>query len=72
MKIHMFWLLWLFVQILRSGTSYKIGGKKLPCIRDSLITKMRIHTSGTNKAGLGPVAFLIAVKISIFVRPARG
>jgi len=37
-----------------------------------LITKTRIHTSGTNNAGLGPVAFLIAVRISIFVRPARG
>jgi hypothetical protein len=36
------------------------------------ITKTRIHTSGINNAGLGPVAFLIAVKISIFVRPARG
>jgi len=36
------------------------------------ITNTRTHTSGTNNAGLGPVAFLIAVKISIFVRPARG
>jgi hypothetical protein len=36
------------------------------------ITKKKTHTSGTNNAGLGPVAFLIAVKISIFVRPARG
>jgi hypothetical protein len=39
---------------------------------DSVVTIKRIHTSGTNNAGLGPVAFLIAVKISIFVRPARG
>jgi hypothetical protein len=37
-----------------------------------LRTKTRTHTSGTNNAGLGPVAFLIAVRISIFVRPARG
>lgn len=37
-----------------------------------LITKTRTHTSGINNAGLGPVAFLIAVRISIFVRPARG
>ena len=33
---------------------------------------MNSNTSGTNSAGLGPVAFLMAVSMSMEVRPVRG
>jgi len=34
--------------------------------------KIWVHTSGTKRAGLGPVALRIAVRISKVVNPARG
>lgn len=33
---------------------------------------MQVHTSGTKRAGLGPVALRMAVRISKVVKPAKG
>ena len=47
-------------------TYLKLGSSSL---RICLFTKSSKETSGTNSAGLGPLEFLIAVRISIDVNP---
>ena len=59
-------------QVLHTGRFADRGLAQADLLGTMKNPKKQQFTSGTKRAGLGPVAFLIAVRISSLVRPVSG